>query len=629
MKKCFRIRLSLLIIKRSRSIFSILLFITLSGGPAFSQPEVHKMEPAFWWTGMKNRELQIMVYGKDLKGASVQVTKGKVRITGVEEGDSPNYLFVNLVIPETQAPGKIELSFGKGKDKVVQAYELKARRAGSSGRTSFTPADVVYLVMPDRFANGDSTNDSDQRMAERVNRKSPNGRHGGDIQGITGKLDYLKDLGVTAVWNTPLWEDNAPANSYHGYAATDFYKIDPRYGSNDEYVLLAAACHSRHLKLIMDVVPNHCSIYHPWLSDLPTRDWIHVQPAKYKRSLSISAWTDPYVSDIDYVLNKDGWFTEKMPDLNQDNKKVLKYLIQNTIWWIESADLDGLRVDTYPYSEKQRIAEWTKAITDEYPAFNIVGEVWQSNTASVAYWQKDAYNADHYNSHLPAVMDFPLMEQMWESFNEDSTKRDKGIRKLHSTLGMDYLYANRDNIMTFLDNHDTERFGSVAGNDIGLVKLGYTFLLTTRGIPQIYYGSEILASGGSANSGNRPDFPGGWLTDSRNAFSDSGRTITENELFHHIQRLLLWRKNSPVVWKGKLKHFKPENSLYVYFRYDDHSRVMVLLNNSGVEKKVDTFRYEEMLKGYSSGKDVITGKEFRDLHTIPIGPKSGLVLELR
>lgn len=579
---------------------------------------------------MKNRQLQLMVYGKDLKGAKVHVTIGKVQVTGVEEGDSPNYLFVNLLIPQDQPAGTIELAVEKGKQKTLLAYELKSRRPGSAARKGFSPADVIYLIMPDRFANGDPSNDNSPEMAEKANRNAPNGRHGGDLQGILGKLDYLKDLGITTVWNTPLWEDNAPVNSYHGYAATDFYHIDPRYGTNDQYLALSAACHARNLKLIMDLVPNHCSLFHPWLADLPCKDWIHVLPAKYKRSLSISAWTDPYASNIDFVANKDGWFTEKMPDLNQDNPKLLKYLTQNAIWWIEYADLDGLRVDTYPYSDKQRIAEWTKAITDEYPSINIVGEVWQSNTASVAYWQKDANNADHYNSHLPTVMDFPLMEQLWEACNADSSRREKGIRKLYGTLAMDYLYADRENIMTFLDNHDTERFGSVAGGDIGMMKLAYAFLLTMRGIPQLTYGSEIGFTGESANSGNRKDFPGGWGADQQNAFTTSGRTPAQDQLFQYIHTLLQWRKNTPVLWRGKLKHFKPDNTgLYVYFRYDDRSCVMVVLNGSGADRKLDASRYEEVLKNYHSGKDVITGNSIGDWAQLSVAARSALVLELR
>ncbi|HEX7905503.1 MAG TPA: glycoside hydrolase family 13 protein [Chitinophagaceae bacterium] len=618
LKSCFYVFRSLVII-----------LALLVAEKAFSQISVHKIEPAFWWIGMKNKQVQLMVYGNNIKGATVKVMSSGVKVLNVQDGDSPNYLFVTILVPPTTPAGKIQFQFEKNNSRSSWLYELKKRKKDAAERKGFNQSDVVYLIMPDRFVNGDSSNDQLAPMSEKLNRKKANGRHGGDLSGIIGKLDYLKQLGVTTIWNTPLWEDNADVNSYHGYAATDFYNIDPRYGSNEQYALLSKECHRLNMKLIMDVVPNHCSVYHPWMKDLPTKDWVHVLPENYKRSLSISAWTDPYVSNIDFVSNKDGWFTEKMPDLNQDNNKVWTYLVQNTIWWIEFAGLDGLRVDTYPYSDKKKIADWTKAIMTEYPSLNIVGEIWQPNSSSVAYWQKNANNADHYNSNLPCVMDFPLIDQMWEAFDADSVKREKGIRKLYTILGMDYLYPDRNNIMTFLDNHDTERFASAIEKDKDLFKMALTFLLTTRGIPQIYSGTEIMQEGQVSNSTNRNDFPGGWQGDARNAFSKTGRTAVENEVFDYLNKLLLWRKNTPAIWSGKLMHFKPESNLYVYFRYNENSRFMVILNTSTSPKTINTSRYKEMLNGYSSGRDVITGYHLNDLTTITIAAKTAIVIELK
>lgn len=611
-------------------IITLLFYVVTLG--VFAQM-VNKVEPQCWWTGMQTNTIELLVYGNDIKGMHVAVSPGQTKIVRVENADSPNYLFVTIEIGERQKPGDIDLIFSKGDKKEIVKYPLLARENSDKLHKGFDGSDVIYLLMPDRFANGDVSNDAISEMKEKADRKNPNGRHGGDIAGIISKLDYLSELGVTAIWPTPLWESNHEKNSYHGYACTDFYNIDPRYGNNRMYKQLAKECHNRGLKMIMDMVPNHCSISHPWLSDLPVNDWVYLIPDNYVRSLAISAWTDPYVSGIDYKWNKDGWFSPLMPDLNQNNEKLLRYLTQNAIWWIEYAGLDGIRVDTYPYCEKDKIAVWTKAVTDEYPHINIVGEVWQPQPSSVAYWQKDAYNKDGYNSNLPCVMDFPLMDAIKEAFNSGNNNVRRSTNKLFGILAQDYLYTDRNNIMTFADNHDTERIATLIGGDKDLYKAVFAFLFTTRGIPQFYYGSEIMMNseieGVYTSNSNRKEMEGGWLGDNRNVFTQAGRSLVENEVFGYISKLLNWRKNKSVIHSGNLKHFKPNNGTYIYFRYDNFDCIMVILNITDEAETIDTARYEEMLQYYKTGVDVMTGENLNDLRTINIAPKSAKIIELK
>lgn len=608
-------------------------FTVLYAASSIFPTNIGKIEPENWWIGMKDSKLELLVYGKDLIGSFVQVNTEDVKVLAVEDADSPDYLFVTLDISEKQKAGKIELSFKKGKFSQKVAYELKERDKGSAQRKGFDPSDVFYLIMPDRFANGDTSNDATPNTLESADRNNPNGRHGGDLAGVISKLDYLQNLGVTTIWPTPLWESNHAKNTYHGYACTDFYKIDPRYGDNPLYKQLAEECHKRGLKLVMDVVPNHCSISHPWTQNPPLKDWIHPSPKASGRTLAISAWNDPYVSEKDFNLNKDGWFSALMPDLNQNNEKVLRYLAQNAIWWIEYAGLDGLRVDTYPYCERSQIAKWTKAITNEYPDLNIVGEVWQPHTASVAYWQKDARNYDGYNSYLPCVMDFPLMDAMQEAFAKDKPNRERLLNKLYGSLAQDYLYAHPDNILTFADNHDTERFATSIGKDIELYKSAMGFLLTTRGIPQLYYGTEIMMNGDTegiyTSNANRKEMNGGWQGDNRNVFTSEGRSAEENEVYNYVHKLLNWRKQTPVVQTGMLKHFKPQDGIYVYFRYDDSACVMVAINANDTDKVLDTRRFDEMLESYNSGRNVVSEEVYGQLDSIPLKRKSTQIIELR
>jgi glycosidase len=595
---------------------------------------VGKIEPQFWWTGMKQQSLELLVYGNNLKGTQVSISKGDTRISSVEDADNPDYLFVTLEIRPKQQPGKLELTFTKGAEKQVVSYDLYERKSNSALRKGFDQSDVIYLIMSDRFSNGDPSNDNTTDTQEKSDRNNPNTRHGGDISGIVSRLDYLKELGITAVWPTPLLTSDQSKNSYHGYACTDFYSVDPRYGSNKLYRQLAIECHNRGLKLIMDMVPNHCGISHLWVKNPPTKDWIHPVPESSSRTLSIPVWTDPHASEIDCHQNKDGWFSPLMPDLNQNNEKVLRYFTQNSIWWIEYAGLDGLRVDTYPYCEKSKIAEWTQSIMDEYPNLNIVGEVWQPQSSSVAYWQKDANNQDHFNSHLPCVMDFPLMDAMVEAFNASENNRGNAVHNLYAVLAQDYLYPNPNNIMTFAENHDTERFSTLIGKDQNLYQAAFAFLLTIRGIPQIYYGSEIMMNsdkeGIYTNNANRKEMPGGWAEDSRNVFSHDGRLPIENEMHDYFSKLLNWRKHTPVVQTGMLKHFKPKDGVYTYFRYNNAGEcVMVMLNTSNEAKEVDTQRFREIMGNYQSGVEVISGERTENLKSISIKPKSACILELK
>jgi len=608
---------------RRMALILLILCIALTGNAQL----VGKIEPANWWAGMRTSTVELLVYGHDIRDSKVSLSPGRTKIVRVDNATSPNYLFVTLAVGDR--PEALDMTFAKGDRKQTVPWQVLPR--DNAPHKGFDSGDVIYLLMPDRFANGDVSNDSAPGMIEKADRNDPGGRHGGDIQGIIGHLDYLRDLGVTTLWSTPLWEANTPKNSYHGYASTDLYNIDPRYGSNDLYKRMVAECHKRGLKAIIDLVPNHCSVSHPWVKDRPEADWIHPAPAPGdSRTLAISAWTDPYVSKSDFTANKDGWFTPLMADLNQNDDHLLRYLTQNAIWWVEYAGLDGIRVDTYPYCEKSKIALWTKALTDEYPTINIVGECWQSQPSSVAYWQKDAYNKDGFNSCLPAVMDFPLMEAMQEAFAPGETAK-KGMNKLYATLAQDYLYANPKNIMVFADNHDTERFASLIGKDPQLFKAAFGFLLTTRGIPQIYSGSEVFSNSDTegiyTSNANRKDMLGGWPGDPRSQFTQEGRTEIENDIFSYLRTVLNWRKESSAVKYGKLLHFKPQDGTYVYFRYDDRQGVMVIVNPSEKDIDVPVQRYSEVLSGYTKGRDIVSGASV-PLDKITARAKSTTIIEL-
>lgn len=614
--------------------FLFLLFLAIS----FAQ--IQKVEPAFWWHGMKNPDLQILVYGKDISKYQVELSDN-IKVKDLTKTENPNYVFITINTDEVQKPS-FKINFKNGKKTVDSyTYELKNRKPGSAERNSFSSKDVMYLIMPDRFANGDPSNDSQPNLTEKVNRSLPSGRHGGDLRGIINNLDYLQNLGVTALWLTPANEDNEKNTSYHGYAQTDLYKIDGRYGTNEEYVELSRKLQQRGMMLVQDYVTNHWGISHWLIQDLPTKDWIHQfkdgeGKFGFKRSnYRTTSQFDTNVSEIDKQEALNGWFDTTMPDLNQSNPLVLKYLTQNAIWWIEYAELGGLRVDTYPYNDKVAMAKWAKAITDEYPKFNIVGEAWMYNPAHISYWQKDSKIGaiDGYNSNLPSVMDFTLFTDLPNALKEEESW-DKGMIKIYNSFGNDFLYPDISNILVFFENHDTERFNEIFKGDVRYYKMAISLIATVRGIPQIYYGSEIGMQGDKNKGGDadiRRDFPGGWKGDSQNAFNPKTQTLEQKEFHDYTQKLLNWRKGKEVIHTGKTKHYMPKEKVYVYFRYNDNDKVMVIINNNEKDQTFNLDRFAESLNGVSKGKDVISGKEFSvsPQNKITVSGKSSLILELQ
>nr|WP_315134432.1 glycoside hydrolase family 13 protein [uncultured Flavobacterium sp.] len=611
-----------------KNIFLIMIFIST---PFFAQ--IDRVEPPFWYAGMENTELQILFYGKNIAENEVTVSN-KIQITDVIKTENPNYLFVTIDTKNVIAQDFI-FSFSKDKKVVfTKKYTLKKRRANSAARKSFDASDMIYLIMPDRFANGNPKNDSNKSVTEKVERSNPSGRHGGDIAGMIQNLDYLKDLGVTTVWPTPLCEDNDKTYSYHTYAQSDVYKIDPRYGTNEEYVQLASELHKRDMKLIMDYVTNHWGLQHWMMNDLPTKDWINQFENYTGTSHKRTTVHDINASKIDYDICFNGWFVPSMPDLNQKNPLVLKYLTQNAIWWIEYADLDGLRVDTYNYADPNAIAKWTKAITDEYPNLNIVGEISMRDQAQLSYWQKDSKVGaiQNFNSNLPSIMDFIMLDAFQSIFNENDGSWDKGMMKIYDNLANDFLYPNPNNIMIFAENHDTERFNEVYKNDFKKYQMAMALVATLRGIPQLYYGSEIGMAGDRNKGGDaaiRQDFPGGWKEDTNNAFLKSSRTDEQEHYFDFTSKLFQWRKTNEAVHFGKTTHYIPENNVYVYFRYTDTKTVMVVVNNSDNNQTIKTNRFQENIEKFSTGKDILSSKTIDLKQDLTIESKSVLILELQ
>ena len=615
-----------------KKITTLLLLLFFS--VFFSQ--IQKVEPAFWWKGMKNPELQILLYGKNIANSQIELSDN-IQIKNIQKVENPNYVFITINTNEINTE-KFKIN-QKIKNKIVASYnyELKNRKQNSADRDSYTSKDVMYLIMPDRFANGDTSNDSVPQLTEKANRNDRNGRHGGDLKGIINNLDYLQNLGATTLWLTPVCEDNEPKTTYHGYAQTDLYKIDARYGTNDDYLELSRQLKKRNMKLVMDYVTNHWGASHWLIKDLPTKDWIHWfegEPNGFKRSnYKTTSQFDTNASEIDKKLALDGWFDTSMPDINQSNPLVLKYLTQNAIWWIEFAELDGFRVDTYPYNNKEAMATWAKAITDEYPKFNIVGESWLYSAAQISAWQKDSKvgEAAHYNSNLPSVMDFMLYSEIPKALKEKDGW-DSGMTRLYNVFTSDFLYPDINNLLVFFENHDTDRFNEIFNGNPAEYKLALSLISTVRGIPQIYYGSEIGMMGDKPKLGDgdiRRDFPGGWKNDSQNAFNPDTQTKEQKEFYDFTQKILNWRKNNEVIHTGKTTHYLPENGVYVYFRFNEKGSVMVVLNNNEKEQTLQLKRFEENLKSYTKGKDIVSGNEIPLSETLTIPAKSPLILELK
>lgn len=607
----------------------LLFLLLITNFTVFAQ--LQRTEPPFWYAGMKNPELQILFYGKNI--AQLQPTvSNNIVIKNIAKTENPNYIFVTIDTKNVPA-SELLFTFKNGnKTAFTQKYSLKERRQNSASRKSYDASDMMYLLMPDRFANGNPDNDNTPNTTEKADRSKPNGRHGGDIEGIIKNLDYIAALGATAIWSTPLCEDNDPRGSYHGYGQSDVYKIDPRYGTNEDYLRLSSELHKKDMKLIMDYVTNHWGAEHWMYKDLPSYDFIHQFPGYAQSNYRMTTQFDPNASDIDAKYCMDGWFVKSMPDLNQTNPLMLNYLTQNAIWWIEYADLDGFRVDTYSYNDKIAIAKWTKAITDEYPNFNIAGEVWMQDQAQMAYWQKDSKIGaiQNYNSYLPTVMDFTLFNAIEKVFNEDKSEWDKGMVKVYDNFTNDFLYPNIDNILIFAENHDTQRINQHYP-DFKKYQLAMTLIATVRGIPQLYYGSEIgMAGNKDKGDGDiRHDFPGGWIGDTNNAFSKARRTAEQQKYFDFTSKLFNWRKTNSAVHFGKMTHYLPENNVYVYFRYDDSKTVMVLINNSPEKQTVKTNRFSQNIKNFKTGKEILTNQNIDLSNEISIEPKSALILELK
>jgi len=613
--------------KKILSFPAIIMVITAFSSFAAAQ-KIDRIEPPSWFTGMKETALQLMVYGKEIGSFNVTTDYPGVKVTSLVKTDNLNYLFINLDIGSQAVPGDIRLTFSSGKLKLTHNYPLLEHP--SQPAKGFNASDVIYLIMPDRFANGDPGNDNVAGMLEQANRSNPNGRHGGDLKGISDHLDYIKDLGATGIWLNPFLENNQPAYSYHGYSITDLYRVDPRYGSNEDFRNLISRAHNMGLKLMMDMINNHIGSGHWWMKDLPSADWVHQFSEFTRTNYRASTLMDPYAANVDKNLMEKGWFDRTMPDLNQSNPLVETYLTQNSLWWIANFGIDGIRMDTYPYPEKNMMSRWAKRVTDEFPGFFIVGEVWYQQEALTAYWSHDKVNSDGYQSNLPSVTDFPLSLSTHRAFNEPDSWSD-GMARLYQVLSQDFLYPDPFANVIFLDNHDLTRYYTQTGMNPDIYKMALSFILTTRGIPQFYYGTEIVMQG-DKNKGDgflRGDLPGGWNGDTKNAFTDQNLTPDETEAFTFTKKLLNWRKDKDVIHKGKVKHFIPENNLYVYFRYNDRESVMIILNNSEKETRTITSdRYAESINGFTHGKDVISGTEISDLKSFKIAPKTAMIIEL-
>lgn len=573
---------------------------------------IKKVAPAFWWAGMKNPELQILLYGDHIASAEVSISSKDISLQDVVKQENPNYLILYLNLSEA-APQNFNIILKQGKKLTEIPYELKQRRPDAAEVKGFDSSDVLYLIMPDRFANGDSSNDIIPGMLEaRVDRNDPFARHGGDLKGIENHLDYIADLGVTSIWLNPIQENDMKEGSYHGYAITDYYQVDRRFGSNEEFKNLVKQSHDKGMKVVMDMIFNHCGDQNYLFKDMPSKDWFNYKANYVQTTFKTATPSDTYAADSEKKIVTDGWFAECMPDFNQRNRHVATYLIQSSIWWIEYAGINGIRHDTHPYVDFDAMAAWCNAVNKEYPDFNIVGETWIGSNVLVSYWQKDSKVAAPKNSQLPTVMDFPLMDRMNAAFDEETSDWNGGLYQLYDYLSQDIVYTDPMHLLTFLDNHDTSRFYRKEEDTKNLdrYKQALAFLLTTRGIPQIYYGTEILMAADKGNGDGllRCDFPGGWQNDTNNFFDAAGRTPHQNEAFSYMQKLLQWRKGNEVIAKGKLKHFAPSKGVYVYERkYGDRS-IVVFMNGTNREQTINLNTYQEVLPR-SSAYDVLTDKQ--------------------
>ena len=614
--------------------------------------KIDRIEPANWFVGMNNPQVQLMVYGQGVRNVQAVTTDYPgVVIDSLVRLDSPNYLLVYMNLDGAQA-GIMTLKFDGRKVK----YELRNRAMAGDKHVGFSNADVLYMLMPDRFADGDTGNDQIAGMNTYKNdRSKPSLRHGGDLAGIRRHLDYFKDLGVTALWFTPVLENNSPDvngySTYHGYAITDYYKVDRRFGTNEEYRQLIADAHAKGLKVVMDMIFNHCGFEHPWVKDMPSKDWFNMPEwlsenkasgrdamkgdssskegkSKYlQTSYKLTPVLDPYASKIDKRETVDGWFVPSMPDLNQSNPHVIRYLIQNSEWWIETVDIDGIRMDTYPYANRDAMALWMKTLDNEYPNFNTVGETWVTEPAYTAAWQKDS-KLQQKNSYLKTVMDFSFFDKLNMAKHEETDDWWNGFNRIYNSLCYDYLYVNPSSVMAFIENHDTDRFlGN--GKDTTMLKQALALLLTINRTPQLYYGTEVLMNGTKEMSdGNvRKDFPGGFPGDEHNCFTSEGRSKAENDMFQWVSKLLHWRQNNPVIIQGTQTQFIPYHGVYVIARRYGGRTSLTILNGHNTVGQLDVKRYAEVIAGHTSATDVITGAKVDLSRNLTLEPRQALVIE--
>lgn len=615
-------------------IISLSLLASLAATAAKpSSPQINSVEPPYWWTGMANDTLQIMLSGPriGLTETSMKPYEGVSLIESVKL-DSPNYLLLYLTVSDTAKPGVLDFTFSDGKKKAALRYELKERSKAVKAQ-GFDASDVLYLIMPDRFARAGATTDAEAsrglEYAVEVDRADLNARHGGNIAGMEQHLGYIDSLGVTAIWVNPVLENDMPGGSYHGYATTDYYRIDPRFGTNGQWRDFVGKAHDRGIKVVMDMIFNHSGSNHRWMKDMPSRDWYNFPDSAVTTNFRLSTLHDPYVSDYDKKRTVDGWFVTAMPDLNQRNPHLRRYLSQNSIWWIEDSGIDGIRMDTYPYADERAMASWIDDVMAEYPGFNIVGECWYGNEGGEAYWQRGSKVNPNGDPRLPTVMDFVLSIKARDAF-KGQTDRLEGLNTIYDHLALDYLFPDPTHILTFLDNHDTDRFLLEEPDDLGWWKQAITFLLTSRGIPQIYYGTELLMNGTRAAGGDgnvRRDMPGGFPGDKTDAFTAAGRTDKQNEAFDFIQKLLQWRRGNEPIARGSLKHFMPENGLYVYQRRSGDKEVTVILNGNDSPVTTTMERTLEILPYGSQRRDMLTGETRTISPEMTFSPRQILILE--
>ena len=606
----------------------ILLIVLFTASFLVVRGETPRVEPSFWWSGMAETELQLMVSGDNIADYVPAVTSKHVTIREVVTLENRNYQLIYLDLTGA-VPESFDLVFTNGKKKLTVPYELKERNPERLAIESFGPSDVLYLIMPDRFANGDPTNDQIAMRTEyKVDRNDPNARHGGDLKGISDRLGYLADLGVTAIWLNPVLENDMKGGSYHGYATTDYYRVDPRFGSNEEYKNLISATHEKGMKVVMDMIFNHCGSDHPWLTEVPSPDWFNNLEEYVQTSHMKEMYFDPYASEYDKSKMVDGWFVPTMPDLNQRNRHVAKYLIQNSIWWIEYSGVDGIRQDTYPYADYDMMVEWIEAVEKEYPHYNIVGEAWLNNPIGTAFWQKGS-PLNPNDTQLKSVMDFRFMGLSHSAFFEETTEWNGGLHGIYDHMTYDFIYPDIYNVLRFLDNHDTDRFLKEYPQELSGWKQAVTFLLTMPGTPQIYYGTELLMHGNKSKHDGyvRLDVPGGWPGDEVDHFTREGRDAIQNEAFDYLSKLLHWRQNNEVIALGGMKHYVLQKGVYLYERFLGDDKVLVFMNGTTNEVTINLDRYAESIKGLNSVKDFLSGKTVTLGETLTLSSKEVLLLE--